>query len=138
MAIHAQADGKPVGRLRDAVLTLVAVVLAFLALDDITTDRASSFVVERVALAGCGLWFALLALRLVQQGQRALGLSSIGVVIALAVAQPGIGPGTIPGTPASLAMVLGLAWFLLMSGTLAVRAVRAPARRADHAPKNSP
>ena len=126
MAIQTRADGKPVGRLRDAALTLVAVVLAVLALDDITTDRASSFVVERVALAGCLLWFALLALRLVQQGRRVLGLSSIGVVIAIAVAQPGIGPGTIPSAPESLATFLGLAWFLLLSGMLAVHALRAP------------
>jgi hypothetical protein len=116
---------------RDAALTFVAVVLAFLAFDDITTDRASSFLVERSVLAGCGLWFASLALRFVQQGRRALGLLSLGIVVAAAVAQRRIGPGTIPDmAPEYLATVLALAWFLLVSGMLAVQATRSAARHA--------
>jgi hypothetical protein len=131
MASAVDAPGDRFRTFRDAALTVVAVVLAFLAFDDITTDRASSFHVERSVLAGCGLWFASLALRFVQQGRRALGLSSLGIVVAAAVAQRRIGPGMTPDmAPEYLATVLALAWFLLVSGMLAVQATRSAARHA--------
>ena len=58
---------------RDAVITLVAVVLTFVALDDITTDKAESFVAERIALIACTAWFALVAWRLMRQGHGIVG-----------------------------------------------------------------
>ena len=116
--------------LRDAGVTLAVVVLAVAAVDDITTDRDTSFLFERAALAGCAVWFAVLAWRFVQRGRRAVGLFSFGVVIAAAAAQPFIGPGTAPSWTAYLTTVFGLAWFLMMSGLLAVDAVRLAPRHA--------
>jgi hypothetical protein len=113
--------------LRDAACTLAAVLLAFAALDDITTDRDSNFVVERVALVGCGLWMGWLALRFLRRGRPVLGASSLTVVLAAAVAQPFIGQDTIPdGTTAYLVTLGALAWFLLLSGTLTLQALQRP------------
>jgi hypothetical protein len=49
--------------LRDGILALVLVVIAFLALDDITTDTAESFALEWTALAGCTLGLIVIAWR---------------------------------------------------------------------------
>jgi hypothetical protein len=43
-------------RLRESAATLAAVVLAFAAFDDITTDRATTFTFEWLGLAACGIW----------------------------------------------------------------------------------
>jgi threonine/homoserine/homoserine lactone efflux protein len=46
------------------IVTAVAVILALLALDDITTDTASSFALERAMVVACGAWLAYMALRM--------------------------------------------------------------------------
>ena len=103
-----------------AVLTAVAVVVALLALDDITTDTATSFPLERLALAGCALWCVIVACRLVWQGRRRLGAASLGVVAACALAQRAIGPGTVPGLQVEyLVMVGGVMWFAALAAILA-------------------
>jgi len=104
---------------RDAAVTFLAVVLAFLALDDITTDQATSFTLERVALAGCAGWFLYIAWRFWQQGQGLLALLSFGLVAIGAFANPAIGQDPAPNPLAYLATIAGLAWFLLVAGMLA-------------------
>src|SRR3989304_3191474 len=101
---------------RDAVITFAVVVLAVLALDDITTDTARSFPLERTALVGCAVWFLVVAWRLWRQGHRVLGVLSFGLVTIAALAQPTIGPGTVPMQFEYLATVGALAWFLLVAG----------------------
>jgi hypothetical protein len=56
------------------VITLAAVVVAMLALEDITTDNATTFVAEWSALAVCAIWFAAEALR-VWRSRRTAGAS---------------------------------------------------------------
>jgi hypothetical protein len=114
---------------RDAVITLAVVVLAVLALDDITTDSARSFPLERAALAGCAVWFSVVAWRLWRSGHRVPGVFSFGLVTVGALAQPTIGPGTVPMQLGYLATVGALAWFLVLAGVLA-----ALARRPRHQP----
>ena len=92
-----------------AVLTTVAVVLALLALDDITTDTATSLTFERLALAGCAVWCVIVACRLVWQGRRGLGAISLGVIALCAWAQPAIGPDTAPGQVEYLVTIGGVA-----------------------------
>jgi hypothetical protein len=104
---------------RDAAVTFLAVVLAFLALDDITTDRATSFTLERVSLAGCAGWFLYVAWRFWQQGQRLPALLSFGLVAIGALANPAIGQDPAPNPLAYLATIAGLAWFLLVAAMLA-------------------
>ena len=48
---------------RDALISVAALLLAFAALDDITTDTATSFTYEYIALVACAMWFAALGLR---------------------------------------------------------------------------
>ena len=105
--------------LRDAVITLVAVVVAVLALDDITTDTASSFTFERMILAGCAAWFMVVGFRLVRRGHRALGGLSLGLVVLGGLAQRAINPGTVPSLRFEyLATVGGLLWFVVLAGIL--------------------
>ena len=110
---------------RDAVITFVAVVLAVAALDDITTDSATSFPVERTMLVMCTVWFLVVAWRLWNQGRRGLAVVSFGLVTIAALAQPTLGPRTATMQVGYLAIVgylatLGaLAWLLLLSGLLA-------------------
>jgi len=113
------------------VFTAVAVVLALLALDDITTDTATSFTLERLTLAGCALWCVIVACRLVWQGRRSLGGISLGVVAACALAQRAIGPGTAPGMQVEyLVMVGGAIWFVILAAILVWFSRRADARAA--------
>jgi len=110
---------------RDAVISFALVVLAVGALDDITTDSASSFPLERTALAGCAVWFAVVAWRLWRQGHRVLGLVSLVMVTTAALAQPAIGRGTTAlQVVAYLATLGAIAWFLLLAGLLGVFAWR--------------
>jgi peptidoglycan/LPS O-acetylase OafA/YrhL len=110
--------------LRDAALTGAAVVLAFGALDDITTDRSTTFVVERTALACCGVWLLFVAWRLVRGGRRVLGAVSAIAVAAAAVAQPAIGQGMEQSYLPYLVTIAVLAWFLVLAGILATFARR--------------
>lgn len=121
-------DGR--GLVRDAVITLVVVVLAVLALDDITTDTAQSFAFERTALAGCAVWFFVMARRLWQAGHRVLGGLSFALVAIGALAQSAIGPDTVPTHAAYVATVAALAWFLTVAAILGASALRA---RRSHA-----
>lgn len=117
---HADYGFRRLALFGQAIMTLGAVVTALLALDDITTDNATSFVFERIALVGCGAWFALVAYGLWRQHRRALAVVSAGLLVLAGVAQPAIGPGTVPSARFEyLATVGGLVWFLLVAGILA-------------------
>jgi hypothetical protein len=113
------------GLVRDAVFTFVVVVIAVLALDDITTDSAPSFAIERTALTGCAVWFFMVARRLWHRGHRVLGGVSFGLVTIGALAQPTIGPDTVPTEVGYLATVGALAWFLIVAGILTASTWRA-------------
>jgi hypothetical protein len=116
--------------MRDAVITFAVVLLAVLALDDITTDTAPSFPLERTVLALCALWFLVVAWRLWRQGHRLFGLLSFGLVAIAALAQRAIGPGTVPLEFGYVATVGTLAWFLLVAAVFATFAWRL---RSSHA-----
>jgi hypothetical protein len=119
-----------------AAITFLAVLLAFAALDDITTDRDTSFAFERLALAGCAGWFLFVARQLWQRGQRMLGLVSVGLVALAAILHPAIGtvlapnPSSFLAPVAHLATVAAMAWFLLVAGMLAGAALF----RSNHHP----
>jgi hypothetical protein len=111
--------------MRDAALTLGAVVLAFAALDDITTDTATSFKVERFALALCGAWLLVVAWRLIRSGHRRLGAVSALAVAAGASAQLAIGPATGPSLRLEYVTVIAvLLWFIALAVILATSAWR--------------
>jgi hypothetical protein len=107
---------------RQAIITIVVVALAVAALDDITTDKAEAFTLERLMLAGSALWFLLLSSRLWREGHRTLGVLSLTFLAGAALAQPWVGQGIAP-TPLAylsyLVTVAALAWFLALAGILA-------------------
>jgi peptidoglycan/LPS O-acetylase OafA/YrhL len=111
--------------LRDAILTVAVVILAFLAFDDITTDSATSFPAERLTLAVCATWCVGLAWRLLRERRRVIGVLSLGVVAIALWGQRDIGPGTVASwEPHYLAVVVSLGWFLFVAGILANQAWR--------------
>ena len=108
--------------LQQAGITLAVVFLAVAALDDITTDNATAFPLERSMLVVSGVWFLLLASRLWRQGHRVLGVLSLTVLTGAAVAQSMVGQGIAPTPLAYLAYfvtVAAFAWFLVLAGILA-------------------
>jgi hypothetical protein len=113
-----------------AGLTLIAAIVAYSALDDITTDADSSFALERAALAGCGVWFTVVGWYLMRHGRPVLGGLSLGFVAAAVLAQVALGLGTVPSPWQYLATVGGLAWFVVLGGVLAAWAWRPPNRHA--------
>jgi peptidoglycan/LPS O-acetylase OafA/YrhL len=108
--------------LRDAVLTLTAVLLAFAAFDDITTDTATTFTPEWIGLAVCGVWLVIVSWRLLRGEQRWIGSISMVAVAAGVGAGSTIRPGTGPFAVEYLLTVAGLLWFLGLVAILAGQA----------------
>lgn len=124
-----------IGWLADAVITMAAVLLAYAAFDDITTDNATSFTFEYAGLAVCGAWLLVLALRLIREGRLALGGISLLALAGAVWGQRAIGPGTVPSVgPHYLATVGAFGWFAVLSVILLVVEWRAhPERQAQTA-----
>ena len=116
--------------LRDALLTFTAVLIAFAAFDDITTDTATTFTFEWLGLGVCAAWLLMVSWRLVPAENRWLGsLSAIALVVAIGAGstiRPGMGPFRVE----YLATIAGLVWFLGLGGILATRALRLPQHHA--------
>ena len=76
----------------ESTVTLVAMFIAFLALEDITTDNAIGFRFEYTLLAITGAWLLVLVARLWRNGHPSLSVASLVVLLAVAgVAVDGIG-----------------------------------------------
>ncbi len=116
--------------LRDAVLTIAAVMIAFAALDDITTDTAATFTFEWVGLAVCATWLLIVSWRLLHGEHRRLGwVSLIALAVAVAAA-PTISPRSEPFRIEYLLTMVALVWFAALGGILATRAWRLPQHHA--------
>lgn len=114
--------------LRDAVLTVTAVMIAFAAFDDITTDTATTFAFEWLGLGVCAAWLLMVSWRLLRGEHRRLGSASVIALVVAAGAASTIRPGTDPLRVEYLATIAGLVWFLGVAGILATRAWRLPQR----------
>jgi peptidoglycan/LPS O-acetylase OafA/YrhL len=117
--------------LRDAVLTFAAVLIAFAAFDDITTDTATTFTFEWLGLGVCAAWLLVVSWRLVWDEYRWLGSVSVIVLVVAVAAGSTIRPGTGPFRVEYLVTMAGLVWFLALGGILASRARRMPGHRAS-------
>lgn len=113
--------------LRDAAITFVVVLLAFAAFDDITTDRATTFVPEWIALAVCGLWLLTVSWRVLRSGHGRLGSISVVALVAFVAAGSGIRPGTNPFQMEYLLTAGALVWFVALAGILTGQALLRPA-----------
>ncbi len=108
------------------VLSLLVLVLAWLALDDITTDNSTGrFVPEYSVLVASGVWFSGVAIWLLMRRRPILAIASL-LAVALAV----IAFWSLPHhyAPASLVNYSGLisiAWFLGLSVWSVARRERA-------------
>ncbi|MBP1648638.1 MAG: hypothetical protein H6Q30_2083 [Bacteroidetes bacterium] len=105
--------------------TLAAVLLAFGAFDDITTDDAKTFTVEYALLVASGCWCLLVAISLLARRRIVFGLVSLILLAAAIWGQRAIGPGTLTSArPEYIATVIALCWFLVLSGILVVYGFR--------------
>jgi hypothetical protein len=123
--IGARASASTDADLFDGVLTLAALVLTFLAFDDITTDHATSFRAEYTGLLACAGWGAVLIVRLVWRGRMAL--ASVCTVLLLAVlwGQQSIGPGTRAGLEQGYVVAsVAFLGFLMVAIYLVITGVR--------------
>jgi hypothetical protein len=76
----------------EAAVTVVLVLFAWLALDDITTDNSTGFKPEYRLLTVCGAWCLLVAFDLLKQGYRWLGVTSVVAIASVVwVASDGLG-----------------------------------------------
>lgn len=101
-------------------VTAGLVVLAALALDDITTDTSTGFRPEYTLLAACGAWCLFLASDLLKQGYRRLCTTSVAaVVLAVWVASDGLGHQRDGGWsafwPEYTVMLVAWLWFLALA-----------------------
>lgn len=118
--------------LRDAAVTLAAVLLAFAAFDDITTDRATAFTVEWAGLAVCAVWLLAVSWRVLRSQHQWLGSISMVVLVVAAGAGSTIRPGTDPFHIEYLTTIAALLWFLSLAGILAGQAWVRTDRHATH------
>jgi hypothetical protein len=104
-------------------ITLVVVVLAWLALDDITRDNSAGFLPEYRLLAAAGIWGLVVAYTLLKRGQRIVAMTSVIAVAAAAwVAFDGLGHKRDGGWnafwPEYSVMLATWLWFVALSVTL--------------------
>ena len=110
--------GSPAGTrlLANAAITLVALLLAFAAFDDITTDNATTFRVEYTFLAACAGWLLFVAWSLIRGGHRSLGFASVVALASALWAQRAIGPGMGPALlPEYVVMTTAYIWFWVLA-----------------------
>jgi hypothetical protein len=115
----------------------VAILLTFLAFDDITTDNATSFRFEYTALVACAGWAVVLAVRLARRGHSRLAVASVGLLLALVWGQQKIGPGTRASwQPEYVTATAAFLGFLVLGLYLSATGARPTGRRwSDHRPQ---
>ena len=113
-----------------AALTVAAVLIAFAAFDDITTDTDTSFAFEWAGLAMCAAGLATVSWRLLHGGYRRLGITSLAALAAAVTAGTVIGAGTTPFQAQYLITVAGMLWFLSLAAILTILAGARGARYA--------
>jgi hypothetical protein len=114
---------RPVLKRSHGAATILVLLLVYAAIDDITTDHATSFRVEYAILIGAAAWLFFVAIRLVRQRHYVLGGLSILAIAAAAWGQRAIGPGVTASNAASagwrrpeyLAVIAGYLWFWLLA-----------------------
>lgn len=113
----------------EATLTLVAMFIAFLALDDITTDNATGFRPEYSLLALAGAWLLVFVVQLWRNGRSSLAVISLVFLIAAAwVIMDGIGHerdgGWIAFWPEYSTVTAAWLSLTVIAGALLVRGLR--------------
>jgi hypothetical protein len=115
--------------MRDAVLTIVALLLAFCAFDDITTGNESSFTTEYAALLFCAVWLLFVSVRLLRGAHRLLGGISLFALAGAVWSHRVVAPGSVPGLWTEyVVMAVAFLWFAGLSLILAGLTRHQPSR----------
>ena len=93
-------------------VSLVLLVLSWLALDDITTDSANAFPLEYMLLVLAGAWFAALGMWLFARRRRFVGAASLAAVALGVVAFWSLPHHYQPGSLVNMLGYVTLAWFV--------------------------
>jgi hypothetical protein len=113
----------------EAALTLVAMLFALLALDDITTDNSTGFRPEYTLLAFAGAWLLVFVIQLWRKGRPLLAAISLFALLAAAwVASDGLGHVRDGGWsvfwPEYSVTVIAWLWFAVLAAALLGQAFR--------------
>jgi hypothetical protein len=118
------------------VLSILILVLAWLALDDITTDNASAFIPEYSMLVMCGIWFVGVAAWLLVRRRLLLGITSL-LAVALAIcAFWSLPHHYAPPSPVNDLGLVSFAWFLALAIVLVAARSAAPRTRPAAQPQS--
>ena len=117
--------------LRDGLISFFTLLIVFGAFDDITTDNSTNFTPEYTVLVACALWFGFVAVRLIREGYRTVGMVSLAALLGALWAQRGIGPGNAPVLWSEAVVIIGaFLWFLALASMLLVLGRRGMKRAA--------
>jgi len=104
------------------VLSILLLVLAWLALDDITTDNATgAFIPEYSMLVMCGVWFVGVAAWLLVRRRPLLGIASLFAVALAICAFWSLPHHYAPASPVNYLGLVSIAWFLALAIWLVAR-----------------
>jgi len=92
-------------------VSLIVMLLSWLALDDITTDNANQFPLEYTILVSAGIWFAALGVSLVAKRHSFVGVSSLVAVGLGVMASWSLPHHYQPPSPINCLGYVPLAWF---------------------------
>ena len=122
---------------RDAVVTIAALLLVFAAFDDIATDNATSFPLEYATLVAVAVWLLFIAVRLTRHGHGLLGGISLLALASAVWGQRAVGPGVVWDQraagfkPEYVAMMTAYGWFCALSLAMLWRAWLQRSRRVQ-------
>jgi hypothetical protein len=103
----------------NAAITVVALLLVYAAVDDITTDNATTFRVEYTLLVVCAGWLLFVVWSLIRGGHRTLGAISFVALAGGLWAQRAIRPHMAPGLrPEHIVIVTAYIWFWALAGAM--------------------
>ena len=109
-------DSNPGMLIIGGFITLAAVLMAYAAFDDITTDDAATFTVEYIILIFCTSWILFVSIILLIKRKLIIGTASFAVLAVVIWGQQTIGPATIAGFKTGhIAMLTSLGWFFCIS-----------------------
>jgi len=106
-------------------VSLIVMLLSWLALDDITTDNANQFPLEYPILVSAGIWFAALGVSLVAKRHSFVGVSSLVAVGLGVMAFWSLPHHYQPPSPINYLGYVPLAWFVGLTVWLLAARVQA-------------
>ena len=115
-----------------AALTVIALLMAFAAFDDITTGNEPDFSGEYLAAAICGVCLLLVSIQLLRHRRYVLGVASLTALAGAIWAEPAIKPGMVAALSPEYAVFTGaFIWFAAIALYLGVTGWADVVKRRD-------